>query len=249
VVLKSGRTKAGARAAESHTGSISGVSAVYDAAFSQIGVMKADNMSEFFNIGKGLAFQPPARGKNIAIITDAGGPGVMASDACEMHGINIKLFSDETINKFEKLKSEKILPNFAQNKNPVDLTGSATSAMFEESTKIVLADNEVNGVIIIGLHHVPAIQEDFVDRIGSVAAGTTKPIVACDIGETEMAFYVRSRFEKFGIPAYPAPEDTVQAMSALVSYGEYLQNSNCFDDYLESFMKSSVNKFDIEKMV
>ena len=249
VVLKTGRTKAGARAAESHTGSISGASAIYDAAFSQIGVMKSDNMSEFFNIGKGLAFQPPAKGKNIAIITDAGGPGVMASDACELRGINVKLFSDETITKFEKLKNKGILPNFVQNKNPVDLTGSATSEMFEESTKIVLADNEINGVIIIGLHHVPAIQEDFVDRIGSVATGTTKPIVACDIGETEMAFYVRSRFEKYGIPAYPAPEDTVQAMSALVLYGEYLQNSNCFDDYLVSFIKSSVNKFDMKKMV
>ena len=112
---------------------------------------------------------------------------------------------------------------------------------------IVVADDEVNGIIVIGLHHVPAIQEDFVDRIGKVAAGTIKPIVACDIGETEMAFYVRSRFEKFGIPAYPAPEDTVQAMAALVSYGEYLQKVNCFDSYLDSFLTRSVNKIDIQK--
>ena len=246
-VLKSGRTKAGARAAESHTGSISGTSAVYDAAFSQIGVIKSDNMSEFFNIGKGLAFQPPAKGRNVAIITDAGGPGVMASDECELRGIDVKLFSDETINKFEKLKEKGILPNFVQNRNPVDLTGSATSEMFEKAMSIVVADNEVNGIIVIGLHHVPAIQEDFVDRIGKVAAGTIKPIVACDIGETEMAFYVRSRFEKFGIPAYPAPEDTVQAMAALVSYGEYLQKANCFDSYLDSFLIRSVNKIDIQK--
>lgn len=246
-VLKSGRTKAGARAAESHTGSISGTSAVYDAAFSQIGVIKSDNMSEFFNIGKSLAFQPPAKGRNVAIITDAGGPGIMASDECELRGIDVKLFSDETINKFEKLKEKGILPNFAQNRNPVDLTGSATSEMFEKAISIVVADNEVNGIIVIGLHHVPAIQEDFVDRIGKVAAGTIKPIVACDIGETEMAFYVRSRFEKFGIPAYPAPEDTVQAMAALVSYGEYLQKANCFDSYLDSFLTRSVNKIDMQK--
>jgi len=237
VALKSGRTNAGARAAASHTGAMSGTSAVYDAAFSQVGVVKSSNMSEFFNMGKALAFQPPARGRDIAIMTDAGGPGVMAADECESRGINVKIFSDETIAKFNELKEKGVIPPFVQNKNPVDLTGSATSEMFEVAMKIVIADSEVDGIIVIGIHHLPAIQEDFVDRIGRMAAGTSKPIVACDIGETEMAFYIRSRFEKLGIPAYPSPEDTAQAMAALVSYGEYLKDNKHFDEYLERFFK------------
>jgi len=236
VALKSGRTNAGARAAASHTGAMSGTSAIYDAAFSQVGIIKSLNMVEFFNVGKALAFQPPARGKNVAIVTDAGGPGVMAADECESRGINVKVFSDETLTKFEELKKEGVIPPFVQNRNPVDLTGSATSEMFERAMNIVVADEEVHGVIVVGIHHLPAIQEDFVDRIGKVCTETSKPIVACDIGETEMALYIRSRFEKLGIPAYPAPEDTAQAIAALVVYGKYLDNNNNFDDYLGRFL-------------
>jgi acetyl coenzyme A synthetase (ADP forming)-like protein len=237
--LKSGRTKAGARAAASHTGAMSGTSAIYDAAFSQVGVVKSLNMVEFFNIGKALAFQPPARGRNIAIMTDAGGPGVMAADECEIRGINIKIFSDETMDRLEKLKEKGTIPPFAQVKNPIDLTGSATSEMFEKTLDILLADEKIDGVIVIGIHHLPAIHEDFVDRVSQVSSKTTKPIIACDIGETEMALYIRSKFEKLGIPAYSAPEETAQAMAALIAYGEYLQDNKHFGSYLEKFLANS----------
>ncbi len=245
VALKSGRTKAGARAAASHTGAMSGTSAIYDAAFSQVGVVKSYNMVQFFNVGKALAFQPPAKGRNIAILTDAGGPGVMAADECEFRGINVKIFTDETINKLEKLKEKGMIPPFSQVRNPIDLTGSATSEMFEKAMDIITADEEIHGVIAIGIHHLPAIHEDFVDRVWQVSSKTTKPIVACDIGETEMALHIRSKFEKLGIPAYPAPEDTAQAMAALISYGEYLQNSRHFDGYLEKFLASKEKKLTV----
>ena len=236
VALKSGRTQAGARAAASHTGALSGTSALYDAAFSQVGVVRSSNMQEFFHMGKALSFQPPAKGKNIAIITDAGGPGVMAADECESRGINVKILSDKTASRLEELRDKGLIMQFAQVKNPIDLTGSATSEMFESVMKIIVEDGEIHGVIVIGIHHLPAIQEDFVDRTCKIASETTKPVVACDIGETEMALHIRSRFEKLGVPSYSAPEDTAQAMAALVSYGEYLQRNNCFDDYLEKFL-------------
>jgi acyl-CoA synthetase (NDP forming) len=193
-------------------------------------------MQEFFHMGKALSFQPPAKGKNIAIITDAGGPGVMAADECESRGINVKIFSDKTASRLEELRDKGLIMQFAQVKNPIDLTGSATSEMFESVMKIIVEDGEIHGVIVIGIHHLPAIQEDFVDRTCKIASETTKPVVACDIGETEMALHIRSRFEKLGVPSYSAPEDTAQAMAALVSYGEYLQRNNCFDDYLEKFL-------------
>ncbi len=237
VALKVGRSEAGARAAASHTGSIAGSDKIYSSAFKQVGVLRASDLEEFFDMGKALAFQPPVAGNNVAIITDAGGPGIMAVDECVAQGLNVKKFSEETIAKFEKLKQEGKIPRFATNLNPVDLTGSVTSEMFEEGTRILFEDPEIDGIIVLGLHHLPALQEDFVDRVAELSKKYTKSVVACDVGETEMALHIRSRFDKFGIPAYFSPEDAARGMAALVNYGMYLKKCGQFDQYLESFMK------------
>lgn len=237
VALKVGRTTAGARAALSHTGAIAGSDSIYDAVFKQVGVIRARDMEEFFDAGKALAYQPPAAGNNVAVVTDAGGPAIMTVDECELRGVKVKKFSDETIQKFEKLKSEGAIPSFTTNLNPLDLTGSATSEMFELGIRTVLDDPEIHGVIVIGLHHVPALEEDFVDKIANLSKNYTKPVVACDIGETEMALYIRSRFDKFGIPAYMTPEDAARSMAALVTYGLYLERSGSFEWYLKNFQK------------
>jgi acyl-CoA synthetase (NDP forming) len=238
VAIKAGRTTAGARAAASHTGAIAGSDRLYDAAFYQTGILRAKDMEEFFNSGKALVMQLPAAGRNIGIITDAGGPGIMAADECELKGLTVKRFSDQTIAKFEKMKESGKLPRFATNFNPVDITGTGTSQMFERATEIVFEDTEINGVIMLGLHHTPALQEDYIDRVAKVASRYDKPIVACDIGETEMALYTRSRFDKLGIPAYPSPEDAARAMNALVRYGFYLEKNGCFDEYKERFLST-----------
>lgn len=238
VALKSGSTRAGARAAMSHTGAIAGSDKIYDAAFMQSGVIRIRDMDELFHVGKALAFQPPAAGDNIAVLTDAGGPGIMAVDECESRGLNIKEFSSRTIQKLEELKKEGKIPAFATNLNPLDLTGSATSEMFEHGAKILFDDPEIHGIIVIGLHQVPALQEDFVDRIANLSKNYVKPVSACDIGETEMALYIRSRFDKLGIPAYSSPEDAARAMIALVQYGLYLKKKGYLERYVENFLKS-----------
>lgn len=237
VALKSGRTKAGARAAASHTGAMAGSDQIYNAVFAQTGILRVKDMEEFFDVGKALNMQPPATGNNVGILTDAGGPGIMAVDECEMKGLNVKRFSDKTIQKFEKLKKKGKLPKFATNLNPVDITGSATSEMFELAAKILFEDPEIHGIILLGLHHTPALQEDFVDRVAKVASKHDKPIVVCDIGETEMALHIRYRFDKLGIPAYFSPEDAARAMNALMRYGLYLKKNRCLKEYLESFLK------------
>lgn len=239
VVLKCGRTKAGARAAASHTGALAGSDRIYDAAFAQAGILRAKDMEEFFDMGKALVMQPPAAGKNVGILTDAGGPGVMAVDECEIKGLNVKRFSEETIQRFERLKKEGKLPKFATNLNPVDLTGSVTSEMFELATKILFEDHEIHGIILLGLHHTPALQEDYIDRVAKIASKHDKPTVACDIGETEMALHTRGRFDKLGIPAYFSPEDAARAMNGLVRYGLYLKKNKCLKEYLEGFYKKS----------
>jgi acetyl coenzyme A synthetase (ADP forming)-like protein len=237
IALKAGRTTAGARAAASHTGAIAGSDQIYDAVFEQTGILRAKDMEEFFDVGKALSMQPPAAGRNVGILTDAGGPGIMAVDEAELKGLTVNRFSERTIARFEELKTEGKLPKFATNYNPVDITGSGTSEMFELATEILFQDPEINGIILLGLHHTPALQEDFIDRVAKVANGYDKPIVACDIGETEMALHTRSRFDKLDIPAYSSPEDASRAMSGLARYGAYLEKNGCLKEYAESFLK------------
>jgi acetyl coenzyme A synthetase (ADP forming)-like protein len=238
VALKAGRTAAGARAAASHTGAIAGSDQIYNAVFEQTGILRAKDTEEFFDAGKALAMQPPAAGKNVGIITDAGGPGIMAVDESELNGLNVKRFSDKTVREFEKLKTEGKLPKFATNFNPVDITGSGTSEMFELASEILFQDPEINGIILLGLHHTPALQEDYIDRVARVASKYDKPIVACDIGETEMALHTRSRFDKLDIPAYSTPEDAARAMNALVKYGLYLEKNGCLRECIENMQKA-----------
>jgi len=237
IALKCGRTEAGARAAASHTGAMAGSDQIYDAAFAQTGILRVKDMEEFFDTAKALAMQPPASGKNIGIITDAGGPGIMAVDECVLKGLAVKRFSETTIQKFEKLKEEGKLPKFATNLNPVDLTGSVISEMFELATDILYQDPEIYGIILLGLHHTPSLQEDYIDRVARVAAEYDKPIVACDIGETEMALHTRYRFDKLGIPAFSSPEDAARAMAALVRYGVYLKKNRGLQCYMQNFLK------------
>jgi len=246
VALKSGRTSAGARAAASHTGALAGSDRIYDAVFEQTGVLRAEDMDEFFHMGKALEMQPPAAGRNIGIITDAGGPGIMAVDECELKGLNVPHFSEKTVAKFEKLKLEGKLPKFASNLNPIDITGSGTDEMFEISTRILFQDPDLCGIIILGLHHTPAVQEEYIDKVAKMSFSYDKPIVACDIGETEMALYTRARFDKQGIPAYSSPEDAARAMNGLVRYGLYLKKKGCFEEYLQSFLQNKKKRFHIK---
>jgi acyl-CoA synthetase (NDP forming) len=237
VALKSGKTEAGARAALSHTGAIAGSDRIYDSVFAQVGVIRARDMEEFLDMGEALAFQPPAVGNNVAVVTSAGGPGIMAVDELVSKGIQVKRFSDETVQKFEDLKKAGKIPSFAANLNPLDLTGSVTSEMFELGAKILFDDPEVYGIVLLGLHHSPELQEDYVDRVVNLSKNYSKPIVACDIGETEMARFIRSRFDKLGVPSYSSPEDAARAMAALVDYGLYLKKNGDFEEYLSNWVK------------
>ena len=237
VVIKSGRSNAAARAAASHTGAIAGSDKVYDAAFKQCGVIRAYSMEEFFDIGKALAMQPPALGTNIGILTDAGGPGVMTVDELETVGLSVEHFSKETAEKFDRLKKECKILSIAATHNPVDLTGSVTDDQFTISADIMFQDPHTSGIILLGLHHMPGLKEKYIDDIAKLSENYHKPIVMVDIGETEMALYTRSRFDRLCVPSFGSPEDAAHAMKALVWYGEYLQKNGVYDDYVAHFKK------------
>jgi acetate---CoA ligase (ADP-forming) len=242
VVIKSGKSAAGARAAASHTGAIAGSDRIYNAAFEQGGVIRARDMEEFFDLGKALAMQPPAMGSNIGILTDAGGPGVMTVDECEILGLTVDPLSKETTEKFEQLKEDGVILKIAATHNPVDLTGSVTDDQFAVAAELMFQDQKIDGIIFLGLHHMPGLREKYIDNVAKVSAKYAKPLVMCDIGETEMAIYTRSRFDRLGVPSYTSPEDAARAMKALVSYGKYLQRNNMAEEYVKDFLQKKAAK-------
>ncbi|HDH06865.1 MAG TPA: CoA-binding protein [Thermoproteales archaeon] len=237
VALKAGRTKAGAKAAASHTAALAGVDEIYEAAFEKCGVIRAYDMEEFFDFGKALAYQPPAGGDKIAVLTDGGGAGVMAADEIELQGMKVAEFSKTTKEKFKELKEKNVIPYFASTENPVDITGSATTEMYDVSLRLLLEDPQVDGVVLIALHHIPGIPslEDFVEKLSSTIKSYSKPVTVCVIGGSEAANYIREEFDKRFIPSYPSPERAVRSMRALVKYGLYLKKKGVFEEYLKNW--------------
>lgn len=234
VALKAGRTKAGTRAAASHTAAVAGIDEIYEAAFRRSGVIRAYDLEELFDYAKAFVKQPPPRGPRIAIVTDGGGAGVMATDMAELSGLEVPELEGEVREKLEEKKREGVFPEFSQLGNPVDLTGSATSEMFVEATKILLESDAVDGVVVLALHQVPGIPDPvkLAEDIAGLASNYDKPVIAVDTGWSEAAILEREVFEREGIPAYPIPERAVKAMAALYRYGEYLKSKGMLEEYI-----------------
>lgn len=222
VALKAGKTSAGARAAASHTGALSGVDQIYGAVFKQSGIVRAMNLEELFDMGRALNLQPPARGKKVAILTNGGGPGIVAADTCEESGLSVVKLSDNIINRFEDLKKKGELLPIMANSNPVDLTALATSDMYVKALRILLDDKDIDGVLVITLPQTPSILDDVIEKVADVSMEQKKPVVACVMGGTEMAEEFRVRFEKSGVPSYSMPERAARAIYSLMEYGMYL---------------------------
>jgi acetyl coenzyme A synthetase (ADP forming)-like protein len=239
IALKAGRTAAGKRAAASHTAAIAGVDEIYDAAFRRSGVIRANDIEELFDLAKAFVKQPPARGNRIGIITDGGGAGVMATDMAEMLGLRVPELKGKAREELEELKDKGFLPKYSQLSNPVDLTGSATSEMFVESTKILLESDEVDAVVILALHQVPGIPDPvaLAREIASIAKNYDKPVVAVDTGWSETAILERREFDINGIPAYPTPERAVKSLAGLIRYGEYLSRKGVLDRHIEVILR------------
>jgi acetyltransferase len=144
LVVKSGRTAQGAKAASSHTGSLMGADEVYDAVFAQSGVMRMDSAEEMFDLAIVFANQPLMKGSRVAIVTNAGGPGIMATDACVRYGLQMAEMSPATVAKLK----EKLPPtsNFS---NPIDVIGDAQHDRYEHALRCVIAEPNVDGVLVL----------------------------------------------------------------------------------------------------
>ena len=239
VALKAGRTAAGARAAASHTAALAGVDEVYEAAFRRAGIVRAYDVEELFDMAKALAMQPPARGNRVAIVTDGGGAGVMATDECVLREMRVPELKGKARDALEELKNKGVIPHFASLMNPIDLTGSATTEMYLETLKVLLESDEIDVILVLALHQVPGIEDpvDLAQSIGELvkSKGFVKPVLAVDTGWSEAAVLTREAFDNALIPSYPTPERAARAARALCTYGSYLSKRGVLEDYLRAW--------------
>ncbi len=223
VILKSGRTEAGAKAAASHTGSLAGSYRIYQAAFEQAGVLEARSMRQLFNYAKALAMQKPAKGNRIAIVTNGGGAGVMMSDGLLEKGLKLASLSDESNERFRKDIEEGKLPRHMSYRNPIDVIGDAPSSRYEVAMRYALEDGNVDVLVVIALFQSPALDEGIVAAMERMKA-YGKPIVFVAPGGAYPHKMARN-IELKGVPVYETVEDGVDAVYALVRYGEWLREN------------------------
>ncbi|MBT9150780.1 MAG: Succinate--CoA ligase (ADP-forming) subunit alpha [candidate division WS2 bacterium] len=215
IVIKSGGTSAGARAASSHTGTLAGADVAYGAAFHQAGIIRAQSIEEWFDFAVALASQPLPQGPRIGIITNAGGPGTMATDAIEKAGLRLATLNKNTVD----LLIEN-LPPAANFYNPVDVLGDAQSDTYRISIEALLEDSNVDGVVAI---LAPQAMTDIVNiskAVGEASRKYNKPILCSFMGGREMKAGIDS-LKKYSVPNYSSPERAISAFKVMVKYKQW----------------------------
>jgi len=200
LIMKSGRTKEGASAAASHTGSLAGQDEICDAVFRQAGIIRCENIEEMFNIAIAFVYQPMPKSNRVAIITNAGGPGVLTTDAAVKAGIQLAQFSDETT-----LALKKSLPSTANINNPVDVIGDARADRYVAAISAALKDDNVDGIFVILTPQSMTDINTIAREIAAVTAKFDKPVYTSFMGQADVASGIRI-LEKSNIPHYSLPE-------------------------------------------
>jgi acetyltransferase len=217
VLLKAGRSSAGARAVSSHTGSLAGAYAAYQAAFDQCGVIEVDNVAELFAVAMALDTQPLPQGPRTVIITNAGGPAALASDALAANGLEMADLLPET-----QAELRKHLNPAAQVSNPVDMLGGADGPDFRVAMSNILKDPGVDTVLSIlvpqALVNPAVVAQAWVDS----AKEGNKPVVSCMMGEWSVA-EARQILHCNGVPMYPYPETAGRVLGAMLRYARWLK--------------------------
>ncbi|MDD5066925.1 MAG: acetate--CoA ligase family protein [bacterium] len=208
LLLKSGRTAEGARAAASHTGSLAGSDKICDAALRQAGIIRCENIEEMFNKAIGFAYQPLPANKRIAIITNAGGPGVLATDSVIKQGLQMASFTDKTTAILAGA-----LPKTANIKNPVDVIGDARAERYRVALSSTLEDHNVDGVLVILTPQSMTNIESIAHEVTLIAGKYDKPVYTSFMGEMDVAGGI-DILQKNKIPHYRLPESMAEAFSA-----------------------------------
>ncbi len=217
VALKAGRTSAGAIAAASHTGAVTGVDAIYDAAFKRAGIVRVRTFEELFDCSGLLAKQPQPAGSGLAIVTNAGGPGVMAVDMLQDYGQQPAVLSEETLRQLDE-----ILPAFWSRSNPVDMMGDATPERYVKAVDICMNAPEVGGILIL----FSPLNADAATPVAEALCASLRDkhksvITSWSGGDSVDA--ARRIFHHAGIPTFDTPERAVRAFMNLYRYARNIE--------------------------
>jgi acetyltransferase len=220
IIIKSGTTSAGARAASSHTGAIAGSDQAYGAAFSQAGVIRVHDVETLFTLAQAFAMQPLPAGPNLAIVTNSGGPGILAADAAERSRLNMSSLTQATIKKLGEF-----LPPYASLYNPVDIIGDADAERYRKTLATVAEDEMVHAVMAL-LTPTNMVQiEETAQAIIDTSKGTSKPVFACFMGKDRVE-PGRKMLIEAEVPCYGFPEPALAGIEALYRHKEWQDKSD-----------------------
>ncbi len=217
IVIKAGRTAAAAKAAASHTGSLTGSDAVLDAAFRRSGVLRVDSISDIFYMSEVLAKQPRPAGPRLCIVTNAGGPGVLATDALVQGGGELADISPETIEKFNK-----ILPDAWSHNNPVDILGDAEPERYSKSLEIAAQDPNIDGMLVIMTPQGMTDPTRIAENLKPYAQSLGKPVLASWMGGTQVKAG-EEILNRAGIPTFAFPDAAAAAFNYMWKYSYNLR--------------------------
>jgi acetate---CoA ligase (ADP-forming) len=214
VILKVGITQAGAKAASSHTGSLAGADIAYGAAFKRAGVIRAENFEALFDYAAAFAMQPLPNGERVAIITNAGGPGIMAADAAE--GLGLKMVPPSPASD---AKLRTFLPPSAAFGNPVDVIGDAEPDRYTRAFEVMQEDEKIDSIVVVVTPQNMTRPLELAEKLGAAHQGK-KPVLAVFMGGTEVAA-AKEKLMAVGIPNYPSPDRAITALRAMCDYAAW----------------------------
>lgn len=236
VAVKAGRSSAGARAASSHTGALASSDVIVGELFRHAGIIRTDTLEELFDVASLLAVQPLPRGRRVAIVTNAGGPGILAADACEANGLELAPLTDEVMARLRTL-----LPAAASVGNPVDMIASASAEHYGQVTRLLLDDVAVDAVVVIYIPVLPGGADDVAGAIRECAANAK--------GKTLVATFMGARGAPASLapaPSFPFPERAVRALARATAYAEWRRKPTGtvrrFEDLDVAALRGCVNK-------
>jgi len=219
LVIKSGRTAEGAAAAASHTGSLAGSDELYNALLTQAGAFRVETVAQLFDLAEVFTDPCLPAGRRTAIVTNAGGPGIMATDAAIRHGLELAKFRDYT-----KKSLQFQMPTVGSIKNPVDVIGDARSDRYRAALDAVTADETVDQVLVIVTPQTMTDVVEIAEVIGESKEFCNKPVAACLMGLEDVSAGVEILQKKYHVPTFAFPENAMRALAAKSRFGEWVRS-------------------------
>jgi acetyltransferase len=238
VLLKAGKTTAGARAVSSHTGSLAGSHSAYQAAFYQSGVIEVQTVSDLFDVSQAFALQHIPKGNRVAILTNSGGPAALASDSMGINGLQMANLSQESINNLREF-----LNSSAQVTNPIDMLGGAEPGEYEKAMKVVAADPNVDIIVAILVPQSLVNPLEVAKSIYEIAATTEKTVISCFMGD-KLVIEPRLALHAHHVPMVVYPESIGSVLGAMYRYANWKNNQEPIE-----FVSENIHSADAKKVL